>query len=219
MGWTGACRKFYYFINEVTIVANPQVDKTLKLLNKNSTIVDLGSGGRRITKKTITVDFIITDNTDIISDIHFLPFKDDTVDAVFSTGVLEHVGSPEKVLNEINRILKKDAILHLEVPFLQGYHPDPKDFWRWTLDGLLFLANRHSFKVISSGFHIGPSSTILWILDAYITILFGPKHLGKWLSRIFRLFCFHVKYLDYLLINRKEAAMIASGIYFVGKKV
>lgn len=218
MGWTGSHRKIYYFITEVTVAANPQINKTLKLISSNSKIIDLGAGGRRITKKTITVDFIYTNNTDVISDIHCLPFKDDSVDAVFCTGVLEHITSPDTALSEIRRVLKKGGIIHLEVPFMQGYHADPKDYWRWTLDGLILFANCHSFKELRSGVHIGPSSTVLWILDEYVTIFFGRKYMGKWLSWLFRLFFFPLKYLDYFLVYRKDASVIASGIYFVGEK-
>jgi len=218
MGWIGTNKKFYSVLKEVTFVANPQIGNTLKLLDGDAVILDIGAGGRRITEKTITFDSCQSINTDILGDIHGLPVKDNSIDAVFCTGVLEHVASPENVLKEINRVLKDGAIVHIEVPFLQGYHLDPKDYWRWTLDGLIFIVNKYSFKELSSGVHIGPSSTVLWILDAYITILFGYKYLGRWLSRVFRILFFYIKYLDYFVIKRKGAEHIASGIYFVGKK-
>jgi SAM-dependent methyltransferase len=44
-----------------------------------------------------------------------LPFEDETFDLVLLTNVLDHVESPEKVLSEIRRVLKKNGVLFFEM--------------------------------------------------------------------------------------------------------
>lgn len=45
-----------------------------------------------------------------------LPFEDESFDRVICTEVFEHVLEPEIVLNEMNRVLKKDGIISLSIP-------------------------------------------------------------------------------------------------------
>jgi ubiquinone/menaquinone biosynthesis C-methylase UbiE len=49
-------------------------------------------------------------------DVHNIPFDENTFDYIICTEVLEHVLSPYRALNEINRVLKKDGFLVLSVP-------------------------------------------------------------------------------------------------------
>jgi ubiquinone/menaquinone biosynthesis C-methylase UbiE len=49
-----------------------------------------------------------------------LPFEDNFFDVVILANVLDHVESPERVLSEIKRVLKKDGIFHFENLFYQN---------------------------------------------------------------------------------------------------
>lgn len=51
-----------------------------------------------------------------VGDAHKLEFKDGTFDAVFALEVLEHVFDPQKVLREINRVLKRGGYTVFLVP-------------------------------------------------------------------------------------------------------
>jgi SAM-dependent methyltransferase len=55
-----------------------------------------------------------------------MPIDDESLDAVVSFHVLEHVDSPAEFLRHVNRILRPGGLLHLEVPNLA----------RWAEDGL-----------------------------------------------------------------------------------
>jgi SAM-dependent methyltransferase len=65
-----------------------------------------------------------------------LPLSEESVDAVISTQVLEHVDDPATYLAECARVLRPGGRLLLTTHGMMLYHPDPVDYWRWTCAGL-----------------------------------------------------------------------------------
>ena len=61
-----------------------------------------------------------------------LPFESDSFDSVLLSDVLEHIRKPEKLINEIYRILKKDGFLIMNVPYYYCLHEEPFDYFRYT---------------------------------------------------------------------------------------
>lgn len=76
-----------------------------------------------------------------------LPLPDESVEAVLSTQVLEHVLDPAVHLEECRRVLRPGGRLLLSTHGIMVLHPDPVDLWRWTSDGL-----RH--QVEAAGLHV-----------------------------------------------------------------
>jgi SAM-dependent methyltransferase len=168
----------------------------------------------------VNFDLFAYPNIHVLGDAHFLPFADDTFQAVVCQAVLEHTRRSEAVVEETRRVLKKGGLVYAEVPFLQGYHPTPRDYRRFTAEGLDELFS--GFARIDSGVCAGPSSSLSWLLREYVTGLLtwftpssplrGPAALAAgWLT-------FPLKYLDLLFAGRPGAAAIASGFYFLGRK-
>lgn len=201
----------------LTIQSRPQIKKTLALLQPAAKICDIGSGGRKITKDIFTIDKKQFKNTDLVCDAHEIKLPDNSFDCVFCTGLLEHVEDPGRVVLEIKRILRPDGIFHLEVPFVQGYHPDPYDYRRWTLEGIRFFCAQYAFKEIRSGSCSGPSSALSWVINAWLLSIFGRGLIGSIVDIISRFILFPLKYIDFL-IPEKNHHYIASGVYFVGRK-
>ena len=56
--------------------------------------------------KITSIDLVGTENVNYIADAHYLPFKDETFDGVWIQAVLEHVVSPDIVVEEILEFLK-----------------------------------------------------------------------------------------------------------------
>jgi SAM-dependent methyltransferase len=87
--------------------------------------------------------------------------EDASFDCVLSSQVLEHVTSPQVYLAEARRILKPNGSLILSTHGIWPYHPDPTDFWRWTIDGLQDEIERAGFKVIEVQGVLGMDSAAL----------------------------------------------------------
>jgi ubiquinone/menaquinone biosynthesis C-methylase UbiE len=58
--------------------------------------------------------------------------KNNYADTVIATEFFEHISNIEKVLLEINRVLKKNGILYFTVPFIWPLHETPYDQYRYT---------------------------------------------------------------------------------------
>jgi SAM-dependent methyltransferase len=186
------------------------------MLAPDAAILDVGAGGRRIAPQVKTLDFIAGPNVDYVGDIHHIPLPDNSFDCVFCTGTLEHVRDPWTAVAEIHRITKPGGLVHIDVPFMQAYHADPTDYWRFTIDGLKLLCGR--FEEVASGVHIGPTCAVVWTVREWANSLSS----NRWLSNLFlipaALATAPLKYLDYLLIRAKRAHHVASAVYFRGRK-
>ncbi|NBT45706.1 MAG: class I SAM-dependent methyltransferase [Gammaproteobacteria bacterium] len=68
-----------------------------------------------------------------------LPFKDDSMDAILFTEVLEHLPHPGQALRECSRVLRPGGQLFLSVPFLNPLHEVPNDYHRFTPFALVAL--------------------------------------------------------------------------------
>lgn len=77
---------------------------------------------------------------DLALDVRAMPsMGDESVDAVFCSGVLEHVDDCHAAVRECWRILKAGGTFLVGVPFAQPLHRAPQDFWRFTEYGIRFL--------------------------------------------------------------------------------
>lgn len=84
--------------------------------------------------------------SDMVLDIRRVPLSmTETFDAVFCSGVLEHVDEVYEAVEGIYRILKPGGALLVGVPFKQPMHRAPNDFWRFTEYGIRYLLR--DFKI------------------------------------------------------------------------
>lgn len=59
----------------------------------------------------------------VVADASKLPFEDNSVDAIFTHTFLEHTTEPQKILDEISRVLKPGGIvIHLDAWFCRWWH-------------------------------------------------------------------------------------------------
>ncbi|MFC1994503.1 class I SAM-dependent methyltransferase [Chloroflexota bacterium] len=118
------------------------------------TILDIGGGRKRGNfKEPSDAEWIVLDSDielcpDILSDAQNIPMDSNTVDCVKCTELLEHVEYPERVLDEISRILRPGGTLILSTPFSVGIHSDPHDFQRFT-DEKLSVMLAKNFQIVT----------------------------------------------------------------------
>jgi len=179
-------------------------------------ILDVGSSIRVLNPHIIRFDIDRAAGVTVIGDGHQMPFASNSMDAIILTGVLEHVVDPSTMVAEAHRTLKSGGRVYIEVPFLQGYHPHPTDYQRYTKTGLQKLMR--NFRQIDCGVSGGPSSALAWVASEYLAAHTSSelgyliaKFVGRWLT-------FWIKYIDWISIRRPNALILASGFYYLGEK-
>jgi SAM-dependent methyltransferase len=71
-------------------------------------------------------------------------------DFVLAINVMEHIYNYENFVSEIARILRNGkGVAHVMVPFIWEYHPDPHDFFRFTIESLQRIMDSQGLKVLS----------------------------------------------------------------------
>jgi SAM-dependent methyltransferase len=91
---------------------------------------------------------------DVVYDGHTLPFPDGSFDTVMSIQVLEHTPDPQRLVDEMARVLGDRGTLILTAPFSFRLHEEPHDYFRYTPHGLRVLvehAGLEAFDLRSQG--------------------------------------------------------------------
>ena len=101
---------------------------------------DVNGSVKRLFTDYTGIDRIQGQNVDIVADGHDIPFPDETFDNVLCLETLEHDDAFLLTAGECRRVLKKGGSLVITVPGI-GFpkHDYPKDYWRFTQDGLMLL--------------------------------------------------------------------------------
>jgi len=120
---------------------------------------------------------------DVIASLDALPLPDGQLDAVLNTQVLEHVADPQKVLDELARVLAPGGELWLTVPLVNELHEEPYDFFRYTPYGLTALFERAGLEVVSIEPLTGYYTTLAMLLR-HAGLITGVRDRGDILRRI-----------------------------------
>ena len=115
-------------------------------------------------------------NIDIFSPLHRIPKEDNAFDTILCIAVLEHVENPEEVVPELYRVLKPGGNLIASVPFLQPEHKVPKDYQRYTKDGLVRLFSHHGFIILEAKPLFSVYHTIYWIIHEWLHLRNGTVY-------------------------------------------
>jgi SAM-dependent methyltransferase len=84
---------------------------------------------------------------DVICDItEMKPFASESIGLVLNLESLEHLPYPQRAIDEIHRVLRPNGLLILTTVMHFKIHRAPKDYWRFTPDGMELLLNR--FKIL-----------------------------------------------------------------------
>jgi SAM-dependent methyltransferase len=182
--------------------------------------LEVACGNRRLGPDFINLDLQRTKQVDVLADGCSLPFMDNSFGLVWMEAVLEHLAQPVAAVQEVQRVLRPGGRVYVEIPFLQGYHADPGDYQRLTMEGLRYLFR--DFEVEWVRPCSGPASTFCYSATAFLASLFSFG--SPWMYKVgfHYVFCyllFPFKYLDALLVRYPESARTAFGYALLARKL
>lgn len=146
-----------------------------------------------------------------------IPIVAESVQAAMATEVLEHCPDPQAIVNEVYRVLAKDGVFFLTVPFLWNLHEVPYDEHRYTPFALQRILQNAGFQDIEIKAHGG------WNASLALMIALWCRRYWKnnVLKFAFSLFCFPLIWLlfktDKAPTTFSEGDMI-TGLYAIAKK-
>ena len=182
--------------------------------------LNVGAGQVRLDPRIRNMEIESGPEIDYVGSAEDIPLPDASVDLVICQEVLEHVAHPRRAMAEFFRILKADGRLYLQLPFVIGYHPCPRDYWRFTMEGMEQLAAEAGFTVLQCEESVGSATGHYRIAVEFFAILCSSLagFLYKPWKACFALLFYPVKWLDPLLARSREGRRISGGYFVVCAK-
>ena len=193
-------------------VMNPREPRDFPLGRWN---LYIGGAGRRVAGY-VNLDLVAVPGVDIAADAESLPFPDAIFQRVECDAVLEHVRDPACVMSEIRRVLAAGGYLHLVTPFCHPFHEYPKDYRRFTPDGLRQLAD--GLEVVAEGWRTGPAATMLVFVLEFAKGLLPWRWWRAVVHFTLGWLLFPLRYLDLWLLRTPRAARLGNHCYLGLKK-
>ena len=188
-------------------VMNPSEPKDFPLGRWN---LYIGGGGQQV-DGYVNLDLFAIPGVDVAADAQQLPFLSDTFARVECDAVLEHVRNPDRAMREIKRVLAPGGMVHVVTPFCHPFHEYPKDYRRFTLDGLKVIAG--GLEVVAEGWRTGPTATLLIFFLEYVKLLL-PFRAWRVVSHgVLGWLLFPLRYLDLVLLRSPQAGRIGNHCY------
>lgn len=213
--------KFYYFILCVfgpVLFVGLSSKKFLKKFRTDGLVLNLGSGPKVLADSVINVDLFPYDGVDVQADVNNLPLAAGSVSRVVCDSLIEHVENPQKLVNEITRVLSSRGMAYFSVPFMFPFHASPDDFYRWTEAGFLKLFR--DYEIVETGVRSGAFSAINSYLCYVFALLFsfGSRRLYWFFVNISMFLFFPIKFMDAIFYRLPFGSDMAAALYFVVKK-
>ncbi|MDQ6778439.1 MAG: class I SAM-dependent methyltransferase [Actinomycetota bacterium] len=164
----------------------------------------------------IETDVYLGPRTRIVCDGHDLPFVDGAFAGVVCQAVLEHVADPQRVAQELHRVLAPGGLVYSEVPFMQQVHEGAYDFTRWTMTGHRRLLRQ--FDEIETGAVGGPGEALAWSLRHFVLALAGRSPLRRSFDLLTQIATLPLRWLDHWLRGRPAGLDAASGTFILGRR-
>ena len=130
-----------------------------------------------------------------------LPFSNGEFDTIILSDVLEHIPEPEMLWREMARILAKDGVLLMNVPFFYWLHEQPHDYYRYTEFALQRFVERSDLKLVNLR-PIGGAPEI-------VTDIFAKNVLR--LPRIGKSLAIFAQWLTLLLLRTRFGEKVSAG--------
>lgn len=179
-------------------IARSRIELMLKKYATSQKVLDLGSAKSPYSKwfpNRVTLDADPKSGADIIADAQDIPLLNNSQDFILCTEMLEHVKSPEKVIQEIYRILKPGGTIVLTTRFVYGLHETPNDYFRFTRYGLVSLFKNFDLILIKEDSVNFETIAVLLQRLTYQSDFFG----GKVTKILFAIIWNFIPFLNFLI--------------------
>ncbi len=121
-------------------------------------------------------------HVDVFCDLNMdIPFKDEKFDSIICSDVLEHLQDAAKAISEMHRILKKDGVALINIPFMYGLHEEPYDFARYTKHQIKNFSDVNGLTILKCC----PYGSVIDMFEHSSIRLIKLLPLGSTLARIF----------------------------------
>lgn len=146
-------------------VSNQLPREALRIIHETSGLVlnlSAGASARRY-ENVVELEYTIFKNTNVVGDVHRLPFQEQVFDAVICMNAFEHYREPDLAMAEIHRTLKPGARLYLHTAFLQPLHEAPHHYYNCTEFGLKQWLHHFENIDIQVSSNFNPIYTLAWL--------------------------------------------------------
>ena len=133
--------------------------------------LDAGAGQKKAHPRLLAVDVRPNPTLDCVASAEALPFAAASLRLVVSQEVVEHVADPWLAVAELARVLIPGGRLYLQAPFVIGYHASPRDYWRFTGEGLERLVESAGLEVERLDLSVGAGSGMYRIAVEFWAVL------------------------------------------------
>jgi glycosyltransferase involved in cell wall biosynthesis/SAM-dependent methyltransferase len=152
-------------INADAHLSNPLPASALAMIGATTgPVLHLSAGGSAERfEHVIEAEAAVFQHTDVVADVHHLPFADQAFDAVIALNAFEHYRDPRAAAREILRVLRPGGRVLIRTAFLQPLHEAPWHFYNCTRYGLeaWFEAFETEKLHVSENFH--PGHSLAWL--------------------------------------------------------
>ena len=186
-------------------------------LSADALCISIGGGPTRADPRLFNLNIAPFPNVDVVADAHQLPYADESIDAIHSEAVFEHLHDPNTAAREIYRVLKPGKRAYICSPFLQTYHGYPHHYQNFTISGHKHLFESAGLQIIEAGACVGPVYTIVKLVSVFINEYF-PAVLRTPLRLLWDAFGIVARPLDKVLGKKANAYIMASTTYVVVQK-
>ncbi len=183
-----------------------------------SFVLNIGSGVHKIyaNPNLVNLDISPHENVDVVGDGLALPILENSFDGIVLDAVLEHVPDPHRLAAEALRVLRPGGFVLVHAPFLYPYHGAPRDFFRYTDEGLRQVFSAFVEEECDSDRL--PGRALQEILRAYAGIYSDRR----WLSFAYRFITawliLPLRLLDGYLMNKEKSHVVVTGFSYLGRK-
>jgi SAM-dependent methyltransferase len=203
-----------YIVSPICFVGQ-SAKSFVKEFRDDQLLINIGSGIHIFGPNVLNLDIFWYKGVDIVGDAMALPFATGGIDGVICEYLIEHVPDPQKVVDEIVRVLKPGGKAYLAAPFVYPFHASPNDFNRWSVEGAKILCKRAGAQIDIVAPRSGPTSALVAQLGTWAAIVFsfGNDSLYSILNVVFTTLFSPLKWLD-VIFGRFPTAIHGPGSWY-----